>query len=293
MLLGAHISIAGGVDKAIERGASLSCTAIQVFTKNSNQWKGRPLRPEEIETFLSLRKKSAISAIIAHDSYLINLATSDPDLREKSISALFHEMSRCKTLEISCIVIHPGAHLGAGEERGIRNIADSLNALFQQTEGWNVAIALETTAGQGTSVGYRFEHLRQIRESVRDKDRIKTCLDTCHLFAAGYDISDPEGYDKVISEFDSIVGLDSVACLHVNDSKKGLGSRVDRHEQIGKGCIGIRAFQLLMNDKRFRKIPKIIETPKGKEMEEDRVNLALLKGLVNGCPPLPDKRLDR
>jgi len=286
MLLGAHISIAGGVDKAIERGASLSCTAIQVFTKNSNQWKGRPLRPEEIETFLALRKKNKISAIIAHDSYLINLATSDPDLKEKSINALISEMERCKALEIPCIVIHPGAHLGSGEETGIRNIANALNRVLQQTEGWGVAIALETTAGQGTSIGYRFEHLRQIKDNVQDKDRIKTCLDTCHLFAAGYDISTAEGYHKVISDFDRTVGFDSVACLHVNDSKKGLGSRVDRHEQIGKGHIGIRAFRLLMNDRRFKDIPRIIETPKGKgkgkEMEEDRVNLALLKSLVNG-----------
>ena len=282
MLLGAHISIAGGVDKAIERGASLSCTAIQVFTKNSNQWKGRPLRPEEIETFLALRKKSKISAIIAHDSYLINLATSHPDLREKSINALISEMERCKALEIPSIVIHPGAHIEAGEETGIRHIADSLNTVLQRTEGWGVAIALETTAGQGTSIGYRFEHLRQIKNGVWKNDRIKTCLDTCHLFAAGYDISTPEGYHKVISDFDRTVGLDSVACLHVNDSKKGLGSRVDRHEQIGKGHIGISAFQLLMNDKRFKDVPRIIETPKGKEMEEDRVNLALLKSLVNG-----------
>lgn len=282
MLLGAHMSIAGGVDKAIERGASLSCTAIQVFTKNASQWKGRPLRPEETGTFLALRKKSKISAIIAHDSYLINLATSDPDLKEKSINALISEMERCKALEIPSIVIHPGAHIEAGEETGIRNIADSLNTVLQRTEGWGVAIALETTAGQGTSIGYRFEHLRQIKDNVQDKDRIKTCLDTCHLFAAGYDIRTSEGYHKVISDFDRTVGLDSVACLHVNDSKKGLGSRVDRHEQIGKGHIGISAFQLLMNDKRFKDVPRIIETPKGKEMEEDRVNLALLKSLVNG-----------
>ena len=280
MLLGAHMSIAGGVDKAIERGTSLSCTAIQVFTKNANQWKGRPLRPEEIETFLALRARSNISKVIAHDSYLINLATSHRDLKEKSINALISEMERCKALEIPCIVIHPGAHLGSGEETGIRNIADSLNTVLQQTAGWGVAIALETTAGQGTSIGYRFEHLRQIKNGVWKKDGIKTCLDTCHLFAAGYDISTPEGYQKVISDFDRTVGLDSVACFHVNDSKKGLGSRVDRHEHIGKGCIGIGAFRLLMNDKRFKDIPRIIETPKGKEMEEDRVNLALLRSLV-------------
>lgn len=293
MLLGAHISIAGGMDKAILRGTSLFCTAIQVFTKNANQWKGRPLRPEEIEAFLALREKSTISKVIAHDSYLINPATSDPDLRKKSINALISEMERCRALEISCIVIHPGAHLGMGEETGIRNIADSLNAVFQQTEGWNVAIAIETTAGQGTSIGYRFEHLRQIREGVRDKDRIKTCLDTCHIFAAGYDIRTAKGYHQVISDFDRTVGIDSLVCLHVNDSKKGLGSRVDRHEQIGKGFIGTRAFQLLMNDKRFRETPRIIETPKGKEMEEDRANLALLKSLVNGRSLLPDKTLDR
>lgn len=284
MLLGAHVSIAGGVDRAIERGISLSCTAIQIFTKNSNQWKGKVLTADEAKRFISLRKKSSISRVIAHDSYLINLASANRELREKSMEALIEEMERCRMLEIPYIVMHPGAHLGSGEGEGIKNITDSLNAIFRKTDGWGVDIALETTAGQGTSIGYRFEHLGLIIGSVRGgvMERVKVCLDSCHLFAAGYDIGNPEGYDRVIGDFDRLIGLDRVVCFHVNDSKKGLGSRVDRHEHIGKGCLGEGFFRLLMQDKRFENIPKIIETPKGEDMKEDRMNLALLKRMAKG-----------
>ena len=280
MLLGAHMSIAGGIDKAIERGNSLSCTAIQLFTKNSNQWKGRIITDEEIERFFTLMKKSKITRIIAHDSYLINLASSNKELRERSINALIDEMGRCRILEIRYLVMHPGSHLGAGEEIGIKNIIDSLNIVLEKTDGWSVDVVLESTAGQGTNIGYRFEHLRSIMDGVKQKERVWVCLDSCHIFAAGYDISTPEGYKRVIDEFDKHIGLGRLICIHVNDSKKGLGSHVDRHEHIGKGCLGEGFFKILMNDKRFENIPKIIETPKGEDMQEDRINLAILRKMA-------------
>ncbi|MEK6599898.1 MAG: deoxyribonuclease IV [Deltaproteobacteria bacterium] len=280
MLLGAHMSIAGGLYKALEQGERLSCTAIQLFTKNANQWKGKVFEEEEIDRFLSLRKKSSISKIFAHDSYLINLASGSPALRTKSINALIAEMERCRILSIPYIIMHPGAHLGISEDEGINNIVNSLNVILEKTDEWPVGIAMETTAGQGTSIGYRFEHLSRIINGVKENDRIKVCLDTCHIFAAGYDISTAEGYADVMKEFDRIVGIDKLVCFHVNDCKKGLGSRVDRHEHIGKGALGQLPFRLLMNDKRFADIPKIIETPKDKDMKNDRKNLGILRKMV-------------
>lgn len=282
ILLGAHMSISGGVDKAIERGNQLSCTAIQLFTKNATQWKGKIFEEEEIVRFLSLRKKSSISKILAHDSYLINLASGSPALRTKSIHALINEMERCRILSIPYIIMHPGAHLGIGEDEGIKNIVNSLNIIvLEKTDGWPVDIAIETTAGQGTSIGCRFEHLSRIVDGVKNKERIKVCLDTCHIFAAGYNISTAEGYDSVMKEFDRVVGIDRLVCFHVNDCKKGLGSRVDRHEHIGKGALGQLPFRLLMNDKRFENVPKIIETPKDKDMKNDRRNLAVLRKMAD------------
>lgn len=282
ILLGAHMSIAGGVDKAIERGIQLSCTAIQLFTKNATQWKGKVFEEEEIARFLSLRKKSNISKILAHDSYLINLASGSPALRTKSINAFVNEMERCRILSIPYIIMHPGAHLGIGEDEGIKNIVHSLNVILEKTDGWPVDIALETTAGQGTSIGCRFEHLSRIIDGVKNREKIKVCLDTCHIFAAGYDISTAEGYDSVMKEFDRIVGIDRLVCFHLNDCKKGLGSRIDRHEHIGKGALGQLPFRLLMNDKRVENVPKIIETPKDKDMKNDRMNLAVLRKMVEG-----------
>ena len=280
MLLGAHMSIAGGVDKAIERGAALSCTAIQLFTKNANQWKGKPFEKEEIERFAALRKESNIFRILAHNAYLINLASSNNSLRTKSINALIDEMGRCMALSIPCIIIHPGAHLGAGEDEGIKNIINSLNIIIDKTNGWQVDIAMETTAGQGTNIGYRFEHLARIIDGVKDKERIKVCLDTCHIFAAGYDISTAEGYAHVIKEFDKLVGIDRLICLHLNDCKREFGSRIDRHEHIGKGTLGALPFRLIMNDRRLGNIPKIIETPKDKDMKNDRRNLGILRKMA-------------
>ena len=280
MLLGAHMSIAGGDDKAIERGAALSCTAIQLFTKNANQWKGKPFEKKEIERFAALRKESNIFRILAHNAYLINLASSNNSLRTKSINALIDEMGRCMALSIPCIIIHPGAHLGAGEDEGIKNIINSLNIIMDKTGGWQLDIALETTAGQGTNIGYRFEHLARIIDGIKDKERIKVCLDTCHIFAAGYDISTTEGYYIVMKEFDRIVGIDRLICLHLNDCKREFGSRIDRHEHIGKGTLGALPFRLIMNDRRLGNIPKIIETPKDKDMKNDRRNLGVLRKMA-------------
>ncbi|HZX47986.1 MAG: deoxyribonuclease IV [Thermodesulfovibrio sp. RBG_19FT_COMBO_42_12] len=280
MMLGAHMSIAGGVDKAIERGASLSCTAIQIFTKNSNQWDGRPITEDEVVRFKTLLRKSSIKQIIAHDSYLINLASGSSELRERSVNALISEVDRCRTLEIPYVVIHPGAHTGVGEDEGIKNIIHSLDIICAKTDGWGVDIALETTAGQGTNIGYRFEHLSRIITGVKYNNRIKTCIDTCHIFAAGYDIRTPEGYEKVIDEFNKLVGLDRLACIHLNDSKKGLESRVDRHEHIGKGFIGKESFRTIINDRRFNDIAMIIETPKGQDMKEDKINLRCLRRMI-------------
>src|SRR4030067_1091957 len=280
MMLGAHMSIAGGVDKAIERGASLSCTAIQIFTKNSNQWDGRPITEDEVVRFKTLLRKSSIKQIIAHDSYLINLASGSSELRERSVNALISEVDRCRTLEIPYVVITPGAHTGVGEDEGIKNIIHSLDIICAKTDGWGVDIALETTAGQGTNIGYRFEHLSRIITGVKYNNRIKTCIDTCHIFAAGYDIRTPEGYEKVIDEFNKLVGLDRLACIHLNDSKKGLESRVDRHEHIGKGFIGKESFRTIINDRRFNDIAMIIETPKGQDMKEDKINLRCLRRMI-------------
>ena len=280
MLLGAHMSIAGGVDKAIERGAALSCTAIQLFTKNANRWKGKPFEKEEIERFAALRKESNIFRILAHNAYLINLASANNSLRVKSINALIDEMGRCMALSIPCIIIHPGAHLGAGEDEGIKNIINSLNIIMDKTGGWQLDIALETTAGQGTNIGYRFEHLARIIDGIKDKERVKVCLDTCHIFAAGYDISTAEGYAHVIKEFDRLVGIDRLVCLHLNDCKREFGSRIDRHEHIGKGTLGALPFRLIMNDRRLGNIPKIIETPKDKDMKNDRRNLGVLRKMA-------------
>jgi len=278
--IGAHMSISGGVDRSLLRGESAGCRVIQIFTKSSNQWKAKSLLKEDIERFNRNKRKTGIADVVAHDSYLINFASPKDELRHKSFEAFMVEMERCRDLGIKSLVMHPGAHTGVGEEEGLKTIAEQFNVILNLTKGWNVDILLETTAGQGTNLGYKFEHLAYIIDNVDQKDRLKICFDTCHVFAAGYDISNKEGYRKTMDDFDKILGLDKITVFHMNDSKKGLGSRVDRHEHLGKGKLGEDAFRFIMNDARFRRVPKILETPKGKEMEEDRVNLALLRSLT-------------
>jgi len=280
MLLGAHMSIAGGVFNAFTQGEEFGCTTIQIFTKSSNQWKAKELTEREVEKYHSEQKRTGINPVIAHDSYLINLGSPDSALIKKSRKAFLVEMQRCETLKIPYLVTHPGSHLGKGEEWGIKRIAQSLDWLHERAEGFRVKIALETTAGQGTNLGYRFEQIASMIEQTLEPDRLAVCLDTCHIFAAGYDITAREAYEKTISEFDRIIGLDRLAVIHFNDSKRELGSRVDRHSHIGEGHIGEKSFGFFMKDKRFEKTPKILETPKGEEGEMDRINLDKLKKLA-------------
>jgi len=279
-LLGAHTSISGGVSKSVELAEKLGFTAMQIFTKNNNRWFQKRLNEKEINAFKSKLKKSNIKFVVAHDSYLINLCATKKIILEKSRKAFLDELERCKLLGITLLNFHPGAHLGSGEEEGIKRIAESLNIAHEKTKDYNVSSMLETTAGQGTTIGYRFEQLREIIDRVEMKERMTVCIDTAHVFAAGYDIKDPKSFNEIIKEFDDIIGLEKLKCFHMNDSKKPLGSRVDRHEHIGKGFIGLEGFKNIMDDERLARIPKILETPKGKEQLEDLENLKVLKSLI-------------
>jgi deoxyribonuclease-4 len=280
ILLGAHMSIGGGVYTAIERGCSIKCTAIQIFVKNNMQWFARPLSREEIRAFLEHRQRGELLSIFAHANYLINLATTSPQFLANSIRALSEELTRADQLELPFLVLHPGAHLGAGEEAGLDKIVDSINRVFGKIPKVKTRIALETTAGQGSCLGHRFEQIAYIIESVREPERLCVCLDTAHVFAAGYDIGTEAGVKKTFRQFDRVIGLERLAAIHVNDSKTARGSRVDRHQHIGKGQIGLDAFRFIMRDRRFRKVPKVLETPKGKEMREDVANLKRLRSLL-------------
>lgn len=275
------MSIAGGLHLAFERGASVGCSTIQIFTKNNNQWYAKPLTDEEIRLFKSSQKIFKIKPVAAHTAYLINLCASNQDILEKSRLAFTEELRRCEMLGIPYLIFHPGAHTGAGESEGIKKIIESLNLAHDQTKNFKVKSVLETTAGQGSSIGYRFEQLRKIIDGVDNPERMKVCIDTSHIFAAGYDIRNEIVYRKTMTEFNNIVGIKKLAVIHCNDSKKELGSRVDRHEHIGKGTIGKEAFRLIMQDKRLVKIPKILETPKGADLAEDKMNLAVLRKLAN------------
>lgn len=280
ILLGAHMSIAGGVDKAIERAIEIGCTTFQLFTKNSNQWRATPLNENVVQNYKRLLKLTKLKPVIAHDSYLINLCAKDKSILRKSREAFIEELNRCEILGVDYLNFHPGSHMGMGEEEGIKIVAESINIANEKTKGFKVKNMIETTAGQGTSIGYRFEQIRKIIDLVEDKKRLSVCVDTCHIFAAGYNIKTENGYLKTFDEFDQIIGLKYLKAFHVNDSKKDLGERVDRHEHIGKGKIGLSGFKFLMNDERFFNIPKILETPKGKDMKEDIINMKKLKSLV-------------
>ncbi|HXG52237.1 MAG TPA: deoxyribonuclease IV [candidate division Zixibacteria bacterium] len=280
-LLGAHMSIAGGVSNALLRGAKVRCDAIQIFTKSSRQWAAPPYSREEIELFARHRRETGIAAVIAHDSYLLNLGSPDARLRKKSVAAFIDEVERCERLGISNLVAHPGAHMGAGEREGIRLIARSLDEIHAACPGYAVKVTLEITAGQGSNLGYRFEQVRDIIDATREGERLRVCFDTEHAFAAGYDIRTRDGYERTFAEFDELIGLERLAAFHLNDSKRELNSRVDRHEHIGKGKIGLEAFRLLVNDKRFWGLPMCLETPKGPDLREDRRNLAVLRRLLD------------
>jgi deoxyribonuclease-4 len=284
VLVGAHMSINGGVSTAHERGMRIGCTTIQLFTKNNTQWTGKPLSEEEIDRYKRLARKSGIRPVVAHSSYLINLCAKNRPTLKKSREAFRDELWRCEKLGIPYLVFHPGAHVGQGEEEGIKLVAESLNILHDETPGYHAKSVLEVTAGQGTTLGYRFEHLRKIIDLVEIRQRLRVCVDTCHLFAAGYDIKSERGYERTFQEFDAIIGLKRLVVFHVNDSKRELGSHVDRHEHIGKGRIGNTGFRLLMNDPRFVSIPKILETPKAEDMHEDVMNMRKLRGFIRRRP---------
>jgi deoxyribonuclease-4 len=252
---------------------------MQVFTKNSAQWRGRSLTDGDIQLYRSLQARTGVAPVIAHAAYLINLCALNPITLKRSRHAFIDELQRCEALGMRALVFHPGSHLGKGEAEGIRRIIESLNLVHAQTPGFRTITALETTAGQGTALGYRFDHLRDIIGHVEDPDRMGVCIDTCHLFAAGYDITTDEGWEATLTEFDRVIGFHLLVAIHVNDSRKPLGSRVDRHEHIGKGLIGLTAFRMLMNDSRLLRVPKILETEKSEDMHEDVENMALLRSL--------------
>jgi len=276
------MSIAGGIAKSFARGEQVGCEAMQIFSKNDRQWKAKPYTPDDVAAFKAEQARTGIGPVIVHCSYLVNLAAAADELWEKSIAAFTDELERCALLGIPAIVVHPGAHTGSGEENGLRREADALNRLFDAGIGAGVTVLLENTAGQGTALGWRFEHLARLLELVTRRERLGVCLDTCHLLAAGYDIRTADTYVATMNEFAQVVGLEQLKAWHLNDSQKDLGSRIDRHTHIGEGCIGLEAFRLLLNDARFVDLPMIIETPKGKDMTEDVENLARLRSLVEG-----------
>jgi deoxyribonuclease-4 len=279
-LLGAHMSIAGGVGNAFLAGKKVDCDAIQIFTKSSRQWASKPLEKDEISQFHANRKETGIAAVVAHDSYLLNLGSPDAGLRKRSIAAFIDEMERCETLGVSNLIAHPGAHVGAGEIEGIKTIAKSLDEVHKACPKFTVKVTLEITAGQGSNLGYRFEQIGAMIDATKESDRLRVCFDTEHAFAAGYDLRTKEGYERTFSEFDDAIGIKLLAAFHLNDSKKEFHSRVDRHEHIGQGFIGVEAFRLLMNDQRFWGLPMCLETPKGPDLKEDLENLTLLRSLI-------------
>jgi deoxyribonuclease-4 len=280
LLLGSHMSISGGMYRAFERAALSGCTTMQVFTKNNNRWDARPYTPGDIEQYRLAAARSPVAPVLAHAAYLINLCAADGDVLKKSRAALRDELERCEALGILGLILHPGSHVGAGENEGIKRIAESLNLTHACTPKYRTRSILETTAGQGSALGYRFEQLAGIIDLVDEKDRMGVCLDTCHVFAAGYDISTEGGWDETIGAFDDVIGLRRMSAIHVNDSRKELGSRVDRHDHIGKGRIGLPGFRILMNDPRLENVPKILETEKSDDMHEDIENMNVLRSLV-------------
>lgn len=280
-LLGAHTSTAGGFDQAIDRALSIDANAMQIFVKNNLQWFAEPLTTAELRAFHDHPRRAQVQCVFGHSGYLLNLAATNPDFLEKSRRSLREELERAHRLDLPFLVLHPGAHLGAGEEAGLTQVAASLDEIFAALPKNRTRIALETTAGQGTCLGHSFAQLAAIIAQVREPERLVVCIDTAHLFAAGYDLTSTAGTKQTFAEFERVIGFDRLAAIHCNDSKTPRGSRVDRHEHLGQGHLGLAPFQFLMTDRRFAKIPKILETPKGKNLAEDRVNLGILRQLAN------------
>lgn len=279
MNLGAHMSIAGGVHLALQRAKSIGCNAVQLFVKSSNQWHAKPLSGEEIDLFHEESASFAPGFVIAHTSYLINIASPDPALLKKSADSLLVELQRCAILGIPHLVLHPGSHRGVGVDQGISTIAETINRLYEKTTGDRTSILLEITAGAGNTIGSRFEELAAIIDLIEDRSRVGICFDTCHAFTAGYDIRTKKAYNATFRALDETIGFDYLRAFHLNDSMKEFGSHKDRHTHIGQGEIGIDAFSYLMRDKRFGNLAMVLETPKGSDLKEDVENLALLRSL--------------
>jgi deoxyribonuclease-4 len=280
VLLGAHQSIAGGVEKALDRGQETGCDTVQIFVKSPNRWASKPLAEKNVVAFKEAVAETGIWPVFAHSLYLINLATADDTLWQKSLRALVDDLERCEQLGLPGLVIHPGSHRGSGEEAGIARIIAALDEVHTRLPGYGVQVWLEITAGQGDHLGYSFTQLRSMIDGVTEPERLGICFDTAHAFAAGYELRTREGYEATWAEFDATLGLDRLAAIHLNDSKKDLGSRVDRHDHIGKGLLGLEPFRFLVNDPRFWGIPMTLETEKGPDLAEDKENLAVLRGLI-------------
>lgn len=279
-LLGAHESVAGGLHLAFDRIHKVGGEVLQIFTRNQRQWKPAPLKSEEIEQYKAAHKQSGRMMVASHASYLVNLATGKEELLEKSVNNLVLELSRCAQLGVAYVVLHPGSHTGDGVEIGLDRCVRGLDLVFERAEEKNVQILLETTAGQGTGLGSSFTELAYILDNSNFSELLGICVDTCHVFAAGYELRDAEGYNQTIAELLDVIALDKIRFFHLNDSKKELGSRVDRHEHIGKGEIGLDGFRNLMNDARFDHLPMTLETPKSESLVEDRENLTTLRSLT-------------
>lgn len=276
--IGVHVSVAGGLHRGVDEARGLGCGSLQLFTRNQQQWNARPLDDEEVRLFREARAGlDGLRYAFAHGSYLVNLASPDRTTRGRSIEAFLGEIRRSEALGLDFVVVHPGAHVGAGEADGLKRISDALGDAHAATPGFHVRVLVENAAGQGSALGRRFEELAWLFEHVDQPDRMGVCFDTCHAFAAGYDLATDAGYERTMGEFEAVVGTNRIRAFHLNDSKKGLGCRVDRHEHIGKGCLGLTPFRRLLNDRRFDGVPMVLETPKDGDM--DRKNLALLRSL--------------
>jgi deoxyribonuclease-4 len=291
--LGAHLSIAGGLPRAVDRAEASACQALQIFTKSAGQWRARPLPDEEIALFRRRVRETRIRPIVAHTSYLINIAADDAILRRRSIEALREELDRAEALGLDGLVMHPGSFTTGTEAQGLRHISDGLADLFASRPDGRAKLLLEHTAGQGTNLGHRFEHLAAIIDQLSGTPRVGVCLDTCHLLTAGYDICSEQGYTETFRSFGRIVGFSRLKAFHLNDSKRPCGSRVDRHEHIGKGCLGLEPFRRILNDRRFARLPMLLETPKLDTPDSrrrsdvdplDRTNLDTLRGLIDQLP---------
>jgi len=281
-ILGAHMSIAGGYDRAVRRARDAGCDCLQLFTKNNNQWRARPITAQEAASFRAALTELGISHPLAHDSYLINLASPDRSLWQRSVGSFVAELQRAELLGIPNVVTHPGCYISGGPRAGLRRVSRALNRVHRQTSPAGPQCLLETTAGQGTSLGWQFEQLAAILDGVKHPERLGICLDTCHVFAAGYPMATPEQYQATIAALDRAVGLARIKAFHLNDSARDAGSRVDRHAHIGRGKMGLGPFRHLLNDPRFRQVPMYLETPKGRlgDLDWDVVNLGTLRGLT-------------